>query len=114
MRELEREAETLKAILDKTGNKKVGETEAYSKLGAEIKTVEESIEQLTKKQQEWVNMGFSPDSMGIKEIDDQISELLGRIDELEAKRSELEASGGAFVLGDSTAEFDKMNQYHSN
>ena len=103
MARLEKQAAKLQAAM--SGDKAFSED--YKALIDQIKATEAEIEKLQAKQQEWADMGISPDSSAFSEVDRQIFELMDRIDELKAKQAELKASGGAY-----SPEFDAMRQQY--
>lgn len=93
MRKLESEAKRLERSLSGDGNY----SDEYKRIGAEIQQLEEKITALQAKQQEWADMGISPDTAPFEELDQQILETIDKIDALKAAQEQMLSAGTAYT-----------------
>ena len=101
LKRLEAQAEKLKKAM--SGDKIY--TDAYKQIRSDIEKTEQEIAGLQAKQQEWADMGMSPESNAFEQVDEQIMRLIDHVDELNAKQNEMLASGTAY-----TSEYAQAQQ----
>lgn len=100
----EQKVNDLKQRMKELSDQKI-ETDKYKRLSDEIKKLEDEFEKVETKQREWLDMGFSINSVPLKELDKQMDDIWADIDKIQQKQAEMRNSGTAYVDPRSLSEY---------